>query len=100
MPDETTTADPHAEGYRVDLEIDPLRQMAHLLSDFIAQEQLQRYNHAYTTRALAGDPSQLLTNVRVGLAAIRAQLERDPGTIINGWTAGLMQAVKEWPDAR
>lgn len=94
------TADPHADGYRVDLETDPLRSAAHLLADFISQDLLLPFNTPYAVRALAGDPSGLLTNTLVGLKWIRAQLERDPGTVINAWTAHLMQALGEWPNAR
>lgn len=91
------TTDPHADGYRVDLETDPLRQAAHLLADFIATYQLEAYNKPYTVRALDGDPSGLLTNTVIGMKWIRAQLERDPETVINAWTAHLMQAAGEWP---
>jgi hypothetical protein len=87
----------HADGYRVDLETDPLRAAAYLLSNFIASHQLEDYNRPYTLRALSGDASGLLTGTIASMKWIRAQIERDSETVINAWTAHLMQAVGEWP---
>jgi hypothetical protein len=91
--------DPHADGYRVDLETDPMRAAAHLLADFVSQDMLQPYNERYTLKAMAGDAGSLLTNTKVALHWINLQMQRDPGTTINAWTAYLMQALGEWPGA-
>ena len=86
--------DPHAEGYRVDLETDPLRAAAYLLSCALSAEMLRDARRASLLKAKRGDMGQMYGTERETLRWLDAQWQRDPGTTICLWTAHFMTEVK------
>lgn len=77
-------------------DVEPLRAAAYIMAAMLPKDLLMPpYRKDDALKALAGDLSGLYVWERQAVYWLERQVRRDPGTVLNAWTAAVLDACRK-----